>query len=478
MTDTLAPIETAADAATATYADRHGTRHPLPDAAGDAQVRADDRAHVFHSWSAQALIDPLPVAAGEGSTFWDYQGNGYLDFSSQLVNLNLGHQHPDLVAAIQQQAGRLATIQPSMASDVRGELARRIAEVAPGDLDKVFFTNGGADANEYAVRMARAVTGRRKVLSMYRSYHGGTATAISLTGDPRRWANEPSDGSVAHFLGPYPYRSSFHADSPEQETERALAHLEQVITLEGAGTIAAIIIETVVGTNGVLVPPPGYLAGVRELCDTYGIVYIADEVMVGFGRVGEWFAVNRFGVVPDLITFAKGVNSGYVPLGGIVISQRIASHFDTVAFAGGLTYSGHPLACAAGVATFEVFERDGILERVRDLGTRVVEPRLRAMAQRHPSVGEVRGLGLFWAIELVKDAATREPLVPFNASGPDAAPMAAVAAACKQAGLWPFVHFNRMHVAPPLVITEDELVRGLDIIDEALTVADGYVVAA
>ena len=358
---------------------------------------------MFHSWSAQALIDPLPIAAGEGSTFWDYQGNAYLDFSSQLVNLNLGHQHPDLVAAIQQQAGRLATIQPSMANDVRGELARRIAEVAPGDLDKVFFTNGGADANEYAVRMARTVTGRRKVLSMYRSYHGGTATAISLTGDPRRWANEPSDGSVAHFLGPYPYRSSFHADSPEQEAERALAHLEQVITLEGAGTIAAIILETVVGTNGVLVPPPGYLQGVRELCDRYGIVYIADEVMVGFGRVGEWFAVNHFGVVPDLITFAKGVNSGYVPLGGVVISQRIASHFDTVAFQGGLTYSGHPLACAAGVATFEVFEREGILERVRDLGSRVVEPRLRAMAAAHPSVGEVRGLGLFWAIELVKN---------------------------------------------------------------------------
>ncbi|WP_350347848.1 aspartate aminotransferase family protein [Agromyces sp. G08B096] len=478
MTDLLSGTDTATDAETpaATYADRSGERHPLPDLDADARVRADDRAHVFHSWSAQALIDPLPVAAGEGSTFWDYQGNAYLDFSSQLVNLNLGHQHPDLVAAIQQQAGRLATIQPSMASDVRGELARRIVEVAPGDLDKVFFTNGGADANEYAVRLARAVTGRRKVLSMYRSYHGGTATAISLTGDPRRWANEPSDGSVAHFLGPYPYRSSFHADTPEQETERALAHLEQVITLEGASTIAAVIIETVVGTNGVLVPPPGYLQGVRELCDRYGIVYIADEVMVGFGRIGEWFAVNHFGVTPDLITFAKGVNSGYVPLGGVVISQRIASHFDTVAFQGGLTYSGHPLACAAGVATFEVFERDGILERVRDLGSRVVEPRLREIAAAHPSVGEVRGLGLFWAIELVRDRATREPLVPFNASGADAAPMAEVAGACKRAGVWPFTHFNRMHVAPPLVIAEEELRRGLDVIDEALAIADRYVV--
>jgi len=475
MTDTLIPTaaaETADAATTPSYVDRLGTRHPLPDTAADAQVRADDRAHVFHSWSAQALIDPLPVAAGEGATFWDYRGNAYLDFSSQLVNLNLGHQHPDLVAAIQQQAGRLATIQPSMASDVRGELARRIAEVAPGDLDKVFFTNGGADANEYAVRMARAVTGRRKVLSMYRSYHGGTATAISLTGDPRRWANEPSDGSVAHFFGPYPYRSSFNASNEAEETERALAHLEQVIVLEGANTIAAIILETVVGTNGVLVPPPGYLEGVRALADRYGIVYIADEVMVGFGRVGEWFAVNHFGVTPDLITFAKGVNSGYAPLGGVVISERIASHFDTVAFMGGLTYSGHPLACAPGVATFEVFERDRLLERVRDLGERVVGPRLAEIAEKHPSVGEVRGLGLFWAIELVRDRESREPLVPFNASGADAAPMAKVAAACKQAGLWPFIHFNRMHVAPPLVISEADLVRGLDIIDAALDVAD------
>ncbi|MDL9978524.1 aspartate aminotransferase family protein [Microbacterium candidum] len=465
MTDTLT---------TAAYTDRLGATHTLPDPEAEARVRADDRGHVFHSWSAQALIDPLPVAAGEGSTFWDYQGNAFLDFSSQLVNLNLGHQHPDLVRAIQEQASRLATIQPAMANDVRGELARRIAEVAPGDLNKVFFTNGGADANENAVRMARAVTGKRKVLAMYRSYHGNTTTAITLTGDPRRWTNEPGDGSVAHFFGPYAYRSPFHSSSAEEEGQRALEHLEQVIVLEGASTIAAIIIESIVGTNGILVPPPGYLQGVRDLCDKYGIVFIADEVMVGFGRVGEWFAVDRFGVTPDLITFAKGVNSGYVPLGGVVISDRIAAHFDTVAFQGGLTYSGHPLACAAGVATFEVFERDGILERVRDLGSRVVEPRLKEMLERHPSVGEIRGAGLFWAIELVRSKETREPLVPFNASGADAAPMGALAAACKKAGVWPFTHFNRLHVAPPLVISEEELRRGLDVIDRALDVADEY----
>jgi taurine--2-oxoglutarate transaminase len=309
---------------------------------------------------------------------------------------------------------------------------------------------------------------------MYRSYHGNTGVAIALTGDPRRWPNEPVDGSVAKFFGPYPYRSPFHSSSPEEETQRALAHLEQTIVLEGAPTIAALVIETIVGTNGVLVPPPGYLAGVRELCDRFGIVFIADEVMVGFGRVGEWFAFQAFDVVPDLITFAKGVNSGYVPLGGVVISDRIAAHFDTVAFPGGLTYSGHPLACAAGVATFEVFERDGILERVRDLGSRVVEPRLREIAARHPSVGAVRGMGLFWAIELVKDAVTREPLVPFNAGGAEAAPVTAVAAACKRDGVWPFTHFHRMHIAPPLVISEDDLVRGLDVIDRALSIADDH----
>ena len=471
MTDTLPQAGTDVPE----FVDRHGERHPLPDPDAERQVRSDDRTHVFHSWSAQALIDPLPVAGGQGATFWDYQGNRYLDFSSQLVNLNLGHQHPHLVDALTRQATRLATIQPSMANDVRGELARLIAQVAPGDLDKVFFTNGGADANEHAVRMARAVTGRRKVLSTYRSYHGGTATAISLTGDPRRWANEPSDGSVVHFFGPYPYRSAFHATSDEQETARALEHLEQVIALEGPQTIAALVLESTVGTNGVLVPPPGYLQGVRELCDRHGIVYIADEVMVGFGRMGHWFAVDADGVVPDLITFAKGVNSGYVPLGGVVISPRIASFFDTVPFPGGLTYSGHPLACAAGVATFEVFERDGILARVRDLGERVVGPALEDLRRRHPSVGDVRGRGLFWAIELVRDRASREPLVPFNASGAAAAPMIEVAAACKAAGVWPFVHFNRLHVAPPLVIDEADLRRGLDVIDEALEVADRFV---
>lgn len=443
------------------------------DLSGD-QVRDLDRSHVFHSWSAQDLIAPLPVAGGQGSTFWDYEGNRYLDFSSQLVNLNLGHQHPGLVAAIQEQAGRLCTIAPAFANDARSEAARLIAQVAPEGLDKVFFTNGGAEANENAIRMARLHTGRHKVLATYRSYHGATNGAMSLTGDPRRWGSEPATPGAVHFWGPYAYRSPFHSVDETQEGERALQHLRDTIMVEGAQTIAAIVLESVVGTNGILVPPPGYLAGVREICDEHGIVFIADEVMAGFGRCGEWFAVDHWGVTPDLIVFAKGVNSGYVPLGGVIISGPIAQTFATKPYPGGLTYSGHPLATASAVATIQIMTQEGTIEHARMLGTDVIGPRLREIAEKHPSVGEVRGLGVFWAMDLVTDRGTREPLVPFNASGPAAAPMNELAAACKKAGLWPFTHFNRMHVVPPCNTSVEDVNRGLDIIDEALTVADGY----
>ncbi|MBP1326150.1 taurine--2-oxoglutarate transaminase [Leucobacter exalbidus] len=459
------------------YVDLFGAEQSFGDTEAQRQVRENDRQYVFHSWSAQGAINPLPIAKGEGVRFWDYDGTEYLDFSSQLVNLNLGHQHPGLVKAIQEQAGRLATIQPALANDVRGELAKRIVEHSFEGARSVFFTNGGADAVEYAVRMARHHTGRQKVLARYRSYHGSTSTAITLTGEPRRWANGTLDAGVVHFTGPYPYRSAFYAETPEQETERALAHLRSTIELEGANTIAAIILESVTGTNGILIPTPGYLEGVRALCDEFGILMICDEVMAGFGRTGEWFAFQGFGVNPDLVTFAKGVNSGYVPLGGVIISEAIHNTFDQRSFPGGLTYSGHPLGCAAGVATFDIFEEEQILERVRDLGERVVRPRLEAMLEKHPSVGEVRGKGLFWAIELVLDRETREPLVPFNAAGEAAAPFNAVVAACKQAGLWPFAAGNRLQVAPPLIISEEDLVKGLDIIDEALNIADSYVTA-
>ena len=440
----------------------------------DATVRADNRAHVFHSWAAQGAFDPLPIAGALGSWFWDYSGKRYLDFSSQLVNVNIGHQHPRLVAAIQEQAAKLCTVSPVFANDKRGEAGRLIAELAPGPLNKVFFTNGGAEANENAIRMARVHTGRHKVLATYRSYHGSTAAVMTASGEPRRWANEPTAIGMVHFWGPYPYRSAFHSTSPEQETQRALAHLRETVVFEGPSTIAAVLLETVVGTNGVLVPTPGYLAGVREICDEYGIVLIADEVMAGFGRCGEWFAVDHWGVTPDLITFAKGVNSGYLPLGGVIISDAIAETFRDRVFPGGLTYSGHPLACASAVASIQIFKEEGIVEHARALGEDVIGPALRDLASRHPSIGEVRGLGVFWALELVRSRETREPLVPFNASGPDAAPINEVAAACKQRGLWPFTHFNRVHVVPPCTITADEVAEGVAILDEALSVADRY----
>jgi taurine--2-oxoglutarate transaminase len=440
----------------------------------EATVRALDRAHVFHSWSAQALIDPLPIASAQGCRFTDYEGRAYLDFSSQLVNVNIGYQHPRLVAAIQEYAGRLCTIQPAFANDARSEAAHLIAERAPAALNTVFFTNGGAEANENAVRMARLHTGRNKVLAAYRSYHGATAGALSLTGDPRRWASEPGIPGVVRYWGPYLYRSAFFAATPEDEAERALRHLRDTIEVEGPATVAAVILETIVGTNGILVPPPGYLAGVRQICDEYGILMIADEVMSGFGRAGEWFAIDHWGVAPDLITFAKGVNSGYVPLGGVLLSDAVAASFDERVYPGGLTYSGHPLACASAVASIRIFEDEGIVEHARRLGDDVLAAELDKLAARHPSVGEVRGRGVFWALELVRDRETREPLVPFNAAGPAAAPMAEFAAACKQRGLWPFTHFNRTHVVPPCVISEDELREGLAILDEALDVADRY----
>ncbi|MEU9583800.1 aspartate aminotransferase family protein [Streptomyces werraensis] len=448
---------------------------PQPNPEAGAAVKAADRAHVFHSWSAQELIDPLAVAGAEGSYFWDYDGRRYLDFTSGLVYTNIGYQHPKVVAAIQEQAARMTTFAPAFAVEARSEAARLIAGRTPGDLDKIFFTNGGADAVEHALRMARLHTGRPKVLSAYRSYHGGTQQAVNVTGDPRRWASDSATAGVVHFWAPFLYRSRFYAETEEQECARALEHLETTIAFEGPSTIAAVILETVPGTAGVMPPPPGYLAGVRELCDKYGIVLVLDEVMAGFGRTGTWFAADLYDVVPDLMTFAKGVNSGYVPLGGVAISAEIAATFATRPYPGGLTYSGHPLACAAAVATINVMEEEGLVENAAALGASVVGPGLRELAERHPSVGEVRGTGMFWAVELVRDRETREPLVPYNASGEANAPMAAFAAAAKKAGLWPFVNMNRTHVVPPLNTSEAELKEGLAALDAALSVADEYV---
>jgi len=427
----------------------------------DGQLAFDlDRAHVFHSWSAQGSLTPFVIAGGLGSTVWDYDGNNYLDFSSQLVNVNIGHQHPKVVEAIKAQADLLTTVAPAHANLARGEAAARILARAGSQFGKVFFTNGGADANENAIRMARLTTGRDKVLSTYRSYHGNTGAAIVSTGDWRRIPNEFSRGHV-HFFGPFAYRSEFWSDSPEQESERALKHLERVIQSEGQASIAAILLETIPGTAGVLTPPPGYLEGVRALCDKYGIVLIFDEVMAGFGRTGEWFAWKGFDVVPDLITFAKGVNSGYVPTGGVVISESIANAFEQQVFPGGLTYSGHPLAMASIVATLDAMEDEGIVDNARTMGTDHIGPGLAALAEKHPIIGDVRGLGVFWALDLVDSPESKDPV-----SG---STIAQLKKELMARGLLPFAADNRIHVVPPCVVTADEVAQALEIYDEAFT---------
>jgi taurine--2-oxoglutarate transaminase len=428
-------------------------------AEGD-RARELDRARVFHSWSAQGSLKPFVPSHGQGTTLWDYDGKAYLDFSSQLVNLNIGHQHPAVVAAIKEQADIMTTIAPAHANIARGEAAARIVDRAGGHFSKVFFTNGGADANENAIRMARLVTGRDKVLSTYRSYHGNTGAAVVATGDWRRVPNEFARGHV-HFFGPFEYRSDFWSTSEAEECERALHHLERVITSEGANSIAAIILETVPGTAGVIVPPAGYLQGVRDLCDKYEIVLIFDEVMCGFGRTGDWFAFKGFGVQPDLVTFAKGVNSGYVPVGGVIISDAIAHEFEDEVFPGGLTYSGHPLAMASIVATLDVMESEGIVANAKEVGETVLGPGLRELATKHPMIGEVRGLGVFWALDLVDDPETRHPL-----SG---ATIGQLKGALQAKGLLAFTADNRIHVVPPCNVSAEEVAKALTIFDEVFT---------
>jgi taurine--2-oxoglutarate transaminase len=442
----------------------------VPNPARGKEVFDLDRKYVFHSWSAQSQISPMPVAGGKGSYFWDFDGKRYLDFSCQLVFTNIGFQHPKVIDAIKKQADTLTTIAPQVANDVRSEAAQRIVGLAGSKFSKVFFTNGGADGNENAIRMARLHTGKHKILSFYRSYHGNTSSAIAATGDPRRWPNEFAHGHV-HFFGPYAYRSAFWAKSEEEECARALEHLENVIIFEGPKTIAAILIESVVGTAGVLMPPKGYLEGLRKLCDKYEILWIADEVMSGFGRTGKWFAYQHSTVEPDLIVFAKGVNSGYVPLGGVVISTPISETFNDRVFPGGLTYSGHPLACAAAVATIDVMKEEKIVEAAAEIGEKVIGPALHELAKKHKVIGEVRGQGVFWALDLVTDRASRTPLAPYGGTSPA---MGEVVAECKKRGLMPFSNFNRIHVVPPCNVSEAEVREGIAILDEALSTIGKY----
>jgi taurine---2-oxoglutarate transaminase len=436
------------------------------------QVVADAKQYVLHSWSVQDALDPIPVAGGEGRYFWDYDGKRYLDFASQLVNVSIGHQHPKIVAAIKEQAEKLCTIGPPMATEARSTLARLLAEVTPGDLQMSFFTNGGAEANENAVKLARWYTGRHKVIARYRSYHGATAGAITLTGDPRRWPAEPGIPGVVRMLDPYTYRCPAGHPDPCPVCTGA-PHLEEILQYEGAHTVAAVILEPVVGTNGIIVPPDGYLQAIREVCDRHGILLIADEVMAGFGRTGKWFGVENWNVVPDILTVAKGINSGYVPLGAMIVRKPIADWVRDKYFAGGLTYSGHPLACASAVASIEAFKEEGVVENSAEMGG-VFAEKLRELQGKHPSIGDLRGLGCFWGIELVKDRETREPLVPFNASGEAFAPVARVSRAALERGLYLMTHWNVIMVCPPLTITREEIDEGIGILDEALSIADEY----
>ncbi|MEN3752612.1 aspartate aminotransferase family protein [Mangrovibacter yixingensis] len=429
-------------------------------------VRQLDRSYVFHSWSAQGNLNPLVIAGAKGCQLWDYDGKNYLDFSSQLVNVNIGYQHPKVLAAMKAQLEELVTIAPATANLARGEAAKRIVELAPAGFHKVFFTNAGADANENAIRMARLYTGRDKVLSAYRSYHGNTGSSIAATGDWRRVPNEYSRGHV-HFFNPYLYRSEFNATNEQEECARALQHLRRIIECEGPASIAAILLESIPGTAGILVPPAGYMKGVRALADEFGIVMILDEVMAGFGRTGRWFAFEHDDVVPDLITFAKGVNAGYVPAGGVLISEAISHYFDDHFFAGGLTYSGHPLAMAAIVATLDAMKEENVVENAAQVGDGVLRAGLNALAEKYALIGEVRGVGVFQALELVTNPETKTPVA--------AADMAAIKLALTEAGLLSFVVENRIHVVPPCTVTAEEVKQGLAIIDQVLGQFSGLV---
>ena len=415
--------------------------------------------HTLFEWSAQGAVDPIPVAGAKGCWFWTPEGKRYLDFNSQLMCVNIGHGDERVIRAIAQQAETLAYANPFMATEARARLGRKLAGICPGDIEVFFFTNGGAEANENAIKIARQYTGRHKIMAFYRSYHGGTAGSITLTGDPRRWAAEPGIPGVVHVLNPY------HGIERGWDTaEVALARIEETIQLEGPDKIAGFILEPVTGTNGVLVPPEGFIPGIRDLCTKYGILMIADEVMSGFGRTGEWFSVDHWRVVPDLITMAKGLTSAYVPLGAVGMRRRIADYFTDKVFFGGLTYNSHPLACATALATLQVYEDDHLIENARRMGG-MMKDLLAGLQAKHPSVGATRSIGLFGIVELVKNRQSMEPLAPFNGTSE---PMKRLGKFFREEGLYTFVRMNYFFTNPPLIITEEEMRHGFDVIDRGL----------
>ena len=429
--------------------------------------------HNFWTWSAQAKVNPIPVKKAKGVYFWDVSGKRYLDFNSMVMCANIGHGDERVIQAIVDQAQELPFAGPQMATRPRALLGKLLAEITPPGLTRFLYTLGGADANEHAIKLARAFTGRQKILTRYRSYHGATSGAIAATGDPRRVAWEPGNmPGVVHFLDPYRYRSTFHRANPNvSETEFCqdyLNHLEEIITYEGPQTIAAILLETVTGTNGVIIPPQGYLPGVRALCDRYGILMIADEVMSGFGRTGKWFAVNHWHVVPDLITMAKGLTSGYAPLGAVAMKTEIAEFFNERVYEGGLTYNGHPISLAAAIAVIQVMHSDHLVERAAATG-QVLADMLAELKDRHPSIGDVRSIGLFGVLELVRNRQTKEPMAPFGGNSPE---MAGLKKYMLDHGVFVYTHWHTVLIIPPLIITPEQLAEGFAVLDEALAITD------
>jgi taurine--2-oxoglutarate transaminase len=439
----------------------------------DSEILPLSMEHNFWTWSAQSKVNPIPVTRAKGVYFWDTSGKRYLDFNSMTMCVNIGHGDERVINAIADQARELSYAGPGMATKPRAMLGKKLTEIVPKGLTKFLYTLGGADANENAVKFARAYTGKHKILTRYRSYHGASYGAIALTGDPRRYAWEPTVmPGVVHFLDPYKYRSTFHRlnqeISDEQFSVDYLNHLEEVILSEGPGNIAAVMLESVTGTNGVIIPPPGYLPGVRELCNKYDILLIADEVMSGFGRTGRWFAVDHWNVIPDIMTMAKGLTSAYAPLGAVAMKPEIAATFNDHVFEGGLTYNGHPISLAAAVANIEVMQSDHLVEKASATG-QVMAEMMAELVDRHPSVGEVRSIGMFGAIELVKDRKTREPAAPFAGSSPE---MAALKKNLLENGLYLYTHWNLLLVIPPLIMTQEQLAEGFAIIDKGLAITD------
>ena len=429
------------------------------------QVIQENRDFTLFSWSVQGTTNPIHLKRGQGVYFWDGDDNRWLDFSSQLINLNIGHQHPRMLAAIKEQVDKLCFAGPSFATEPRGSLGRKLAEVT--GLAKAFFTLGGSEANENAIKMARLVTGRNKIITRYRSYHGATMGSMTASGDPRRWPVEPGVPGIVRVFDPYCYRCPF-GQNVETCQRECISSIEEVIQMEGPHTIAAILVEGITGSNGLLIPPDDYYPKLRALCDRYGILLIADEVMSGFGRTGKWLATQHYGILPDIVTAAKGLTSGYMPLGTVIVSESIANYFETHMLSGGLTYSGHPVCCAAAVANLNLYEEEHVFENVVTQGE-YLSQRLLGMKQAFACVGDVRAIGLFSVIELVRSKSTREPLAPFNGTSPE---MNALAAFLKRNYLYAFTRFNMLWVCPPLIITQQELSSGLDIIEQGLALID------